>query len=80
MIVVDSSVWIGDLRNDDTAAVRKLRAPDLAVEAIVVPDPVLPEVLRGARNDRIGGLAVQGLLSPSWPGGSPGHLRFDSGG
>jgi predicted nucleic acid-binding protein len=53
MIVVDSSVWIGDLRDDDTAAVRKLRALDPAVEAIVVPDLVLLEVLRGARNEAL---------------------------
>jgi hypothetical protein len=24
--------------------------------------------------------AVAAVLSPSWPGASPGHLRFDSGG
>ena len=48
MIVVDSSVWIGDLRNDETAAVRKLRALDPLLADIVVPDLVLLEVLRGA--------------------------------
>jgi predicted nucleic acid-binding protein len=51
MIVVDSSVWIGDLRNDETAAVKKLRALDPMVADIVVPDLVLLEVLRGARDE-----------------------------
>ena len=51
MIVIDSSVWIGNLRNQDTAAVRKLRALDPMQSAIVVPDLVLLEVLRGARDE-----------------------------
>lgn len=51
MIVVDSSVWIGDLRNADTPAVRKLRALDPMLTNIVVPDLVLLEVLRGARDE-----------------------------
>jgi predicted nucleic acid-binding protein len=51
VIVVDSSVWIGDLRDDDTGAVRKLRALDPMQSVIVVPDLVLLEVLRGARDE-----------------------------
>jgi predicted nucleic acid-binding protein len=51
MIVVDSSVWIGDLRNDETDAVKKLRALDPMVADIVVPDLVLLEVLSGARDE-----------------------------
>ena len=51
MIVIDSSVWIGNLRNHDTGAVRKLRALDPMQSAIVVPDLVLLEVLRGARDE-----------------------------
>lgn len=50
-VVVDSSVWIGNLRDDRTEAVRKLRALDLGVERVVVPDLVLMEVLRGARDE-----------------------------
>nr|WP_294521016.1 PIN domain-containing protein [uncultured Rhodopila sp.] len=51
MIVVDSSVWIGNLRDHDTGAVRKLRALDPMRSVIVVPDLVLLEVLRGARDE-----------------------------
>src|ERR1700744_4555761 len=51
MIVVDRSVCIGDLRNDETAAVKKLRALDPMVEDIVVPDLVWLEVVRGARDE-----------------------------
>lgn len=53
MIVVDSSVWIGELRDDDTAAVRKLRALDTMISEIVVPNLVLLEVLRGARDEAL---------------------------
>ena len=51
MIVVDSSVWIAHLRNDDTATVRKLRTlqePD----QILIGDLILLEVLQGARSER----------------------------
>ncbi|PPQ28019.1 type II toxin-antitoxin system VapC family toxin [Rhodopila globiformis] len=51
MVVVDSSVWIGDLRNDETAAVVKLRTLDPMLADIVVPDLVLLEVLRGALDE-----------------------------
>jgi predicted nucleic acid-binding protein len=51
MIVVDSSVWIGHLRDADNAAVRALRAIEDAQD-IVVGDLILLEVLQGARNER----------------------------
>ena len=50
MIVVDSSVWIGHLRNVHSPAVLKLRAMDDPAD-IVVGDIVLLEVLQGARDD-----------------------------
>jgi len=54
MIVVDSSVWIGLLRNSTAAAVETLRRLD-AVEDILVGDLILLEVLQGARDDRHAG-------------------------
>ena len=53
MIVVDSSVWIGDLRDDRTEAVRTLRSLDPLRDTIVVLDLVLMEVLRGARDEAL---------------------------
>ncbi len=51
MIVIDSSVWIANLRGEDCGAVQKLRAiHDL--DLIVVGDLILLEVLQGAANDR----------------------------
>lgn len=50
IIVVDSSVWIALLRNQDTPAVRRLRAID-AADGIVVGDLILLEVLQGARDE-----------------------------
>ncbi|WP_395697678.1 PIN domain-containing protein [Methylocella sp.] len=50
MIVVDSSVWIANLRDLDTGAVRLLRSiadPD----DILVGDLILLEVLQGARSE-----------------------------
>ena len=52
MIVVDSSVWIGQLRRSRTAAVEKLEAIRDPASEIVVGDIVLLEVLSGARDDR----------------------------
>jgi predicted nucleic acid-binding protein len=49
MIVVDSSVWIGKLRQADTRAVDKLDRSD--PDTLIVGDLVLVEVLRGARDD-----------------------------
>jgi hypothetical protein len=50
MIVVDSSVWIANLRDHDTKAVRALRSIE-DVEDVVVGDLVLLEVLQGARSE-----------------------------
>ncbi len=50
MIVVDSSVWIANLRGIDIAPVDRLRA--LADDdQIIVGDLILLEVLQGARDD-----------------------------
>lgn len=60
MIVVDSSVWIGHLRNTDSAAVRALRAID-DPQDIVVGDLILLEVLQGARDERHATMIEQNL-------------------
>jgi predicted nucleic acid-binding protein len=51
MIVVDSSVWIANLRNSDSLAVQKLRNIENPRQ-IVVGDLILLEVLQGARDER----------------------------
>jgi predicted nucleic acid-binding protein len=52
VIVVDSSVWIANLRNLDTAAVQSLRAViDDGKEQVLVGDLILLEVLQGARDE-----------------------------
>ena len=52
MIVVDSSVWIANLRGQDNDALRKLRAiVDDDDEQILVGDLILMEVLQGARGE-----------------------------
>ncbi len=51
MIVVDSSVWIAQLRAQGSPAAARLTDMD-ATESIVVGDLVLLEVLRGARDER----------------------------
>ena len=51
MIVVDSSVWIANLRNSDSGAVQKLRSLSNPRE-IIVGDIVLLEVLQGGRDER----------------------------
>jgi predicted nucleic acid-binding protein len=50
MIVVDSSVWIANLRGQTSEAVAKLRAIDNPDE-ILVGDLILLEVLQGARSE-----------------------------
>ena len=50
-ILVDSSVWIDNLRSKDTPQVRKLRAIERP-QSIIVGDLVLVEVLRGAHDER----------------------------
>lgn len=52
MIVVDSSVWIANLRDLDTDCVRRLRAIDHAEEPVLVGDLILLEVLQGARDEQ----------------------------
>ena len=52
MIVVDSSVWIANLRNLDIPAVRRLHTVVNAGEdQILIGDLILLEVLQGARDD-----------------------------
>lgn len=52
MIVIDSSVWIALLRNSDSAPVRRLRdIVDAADDQVLVGDPILLEVLQGARDE-----------------------------
>jgi predicted nucleic acid-binding protein len=60
MIVVDSSVWIANLRNLDSAAVQKLRSLSNPRE-IIVGDIVLLEVLQGARDERHAAIIEQSL-------------------
>jgi predicted nucleic acid-binding protein len=60
MIVVDSSVWIGHLRNTDSTAVRALRAIE-DPQDIVVGDLILLEVLQGARDERHASIIEQNL-------------------
>lgn len=51
MIVVDSSVWIALLREQDSPQLRKFKALE-NTEDIIVGDLVLLEVLQGARDER----------------------------
>lgn len=60
MIVVDSSVWIGHLRDADSAAVRTLRAIE-DPQDIVVGDLILLEVLQGARDENHAATIEQNL-------------------
>jgi predicted nucleic acid-binding protein len=60
MIVVDSSVWIGHLRDADNAAVRTLRAIEDPLD-IVVGDLILLGVLQGARDEQHAAAIEQNL-------------------
>jgi predicted nucleic acid-binding protein len=52
VIVIDSSVWIGLLRNSDSSPVRRLRdIVDAADDQVLVGDLILLEVLQGARDE-----------------------------
>lgn len=51
MIVVDSSVWIANLRGLDTLAVRKLRAAVDDESDLLIGDLILLEVLQGAHDE-----------------------------
>ena len=50
MILVDSSVWIDQLRGNATQATAKLEAA-VAREPVLIGDLILLEVLQGARNE-----------------------------
>jgi predicted nucleic acid-binding protein len=50
VIVVDSSVWIANLRNTPTVQVERLRTIDDPAK-IIVGDLILLEVLQGARDE-----------------------------
>ena len=60
MILVDSSVWIGHLRNQATPSVLQLRAlmPDTP---LLVGDLIICEVLRGCRSDREARIVERGF-------------------
>jgi len=51
VIVVDSSVWIANLRGFDTPMVRKLRAAVDDEKDLLIGDLILLEVLQGARDE-----------------------------
>jgi predicted nucleic acid-binding protein len=52
VIVVDSSVWIAQLRGEDSAATRKLgMIVERADDRVLVGDLILLEVLQGARDE-----------------------------
>jgi len=51
VIVVDSSVWIANLRGLDSLAVRKLRAAVDDENDLLIGDLILLEVLQGARDE-----------------------------
>ncbi|MGO4869630.1 MAG: PIN domain nuclease [Roseiarcus sp.] len=83
MIVVDSSVWIANLRDEGSEAVAKLRAiydPD----TILVGDIVLLEVLQGARGDAhaariessMRNFAVESMLGETLAVRAAAHYRF----
>ncbi len=51
MILIDTSVWIANLRDESTPATRWLRQSQPG-DGIILGDLVLLEILQGARNDR----------------------------
>jgi predicted nucleic acid-binding protein len=60
VILVDSSVWIAQLRGRDTAGTRKLE--ELAArEPLLVGDLILLEVLQGARDETAAGRIERAL-------------------
>jgi predicted nucleic acid-binding protein len=60
VIVVDSSVWIANLRREPLRAVARLWQPDV-IDQVLVGDIVLAEVLQGARDDRHAAVLEAGL-------------------
>lgn len=73
MTLVDSSVWIANLRGARTEAVRKLRDLAQAHERIIIGDLILMEVMMGARDEahavrlrrELGEFRIVPLLDPS---------------
>lgn len=61
MILIDTSVWIANLRDEDTPATRWLRDSQSA-DGIILGDLVLLEILQGARSDRHAELLRAALL------------------
>ena len=49
MIVVDSSVWISNIRREDTPEVRRLR--EFRRSVVIAGDIVVLEILRGVQNE-----------------------------
>ena len=62
MIVVDSSVWIGYLRNAATPQVARLRGL-LIQERLLIGDLILLEVLQGARDEEHAAKLAAGLAA-----------------
>jgi predicted nucleic acid-binding protein len=60
MILVDSSVWIAQLRGEQTAATVKLEAA-AAREPLLIGDLILLEILQGARDEAHARLIERGL-------------------
>jgi len=62
VIVVDSSVWIANLRGLDTISVGKLRAlVEIEDDQLLIGDLILLEVLQGARDDNHAARIERGL-------------------
>jgi len=61
VIVVDSSVWIANLRGLDTQAVRRLRAAIDDEDQVLIGDLILLEVLQGARDEAHAARIERGL-------------------
>ena len=61
MIVVDSSVWIDNIRNANTSQVELLRSANAA--QIIVGDLIILEVLRGLRTEAEAAKQEERLLS-----------------
>ena len=60
MIVVDSSIWIAQLRRTDVATIERLLAIE-DTKQILVGDLILLEVLQGARSEPEAVLIEKGL-------------------
>jgi predicted nucleic acid-binding protein len=75
LIAVDSSVWIDGFRGTETRQVKALIQLLRVAVAVRVPEVVLTEVLRGARDDREEAMMSDSLLAfPSLPLAGPGDF------